>query len=485
MIVVVGLSHKSAPIEVRERLAIPRTALPDLLARLKEQKGIGEAVVLSTCNRVEVYAAAPGRTATDAELIETARSAAHVLRSVGGDPVAAHLQNVTGPAAVLHLFRVAASLDSLVVGEPQILGQLKDAIEVARGSKALGGTLGQLMHRAVRVGKRVRTETQIGAGQVSVSSVAVDLARDIFGDLAGHTALLVGAGDMAEAASKLLVKAGAKLLITNRSPERATELAREVGGETRPWADLGKSLVEADVVVSSTSAPGYVITLDLIKGIRKARRGRSLFLIDIAVPRDVEPAVGELENVYLWDVDNLSQAVAESREGRASEAGLAEAIALEEARGFATWTLEQALTPAIVGLRERTKAVLAGEVERSLNGKLKHLGAAEREALSVMVEAATNKLLHAPSTRLRALAGDPRAADYVDAIRELFALEEAADSGQPRDTPMPSGPRVSRDPDGRGVSTERPLRPSPRPPAPREAISMAVSSLSRSGPRES
>jgi glutamyl-tRNA reductase len=423
VIVVVGLSHKNAPIEVREKLAVSRGAVPGVLARLTGHRAVGEALVLSTCNRVEIYAAARGRGATEAELAEASRAALSVLEDLGGQGVLPWLVNEVGKSAVLHLFRVAASLDSLVVGEPQILGQLKDAIELAREHKTLGATLGNAMHRAVRVGKRVRTETAIGEGQVSVSSVAIDLARNIFGDLEGHTAALIGAGEMAEAASKLLVRAGARLHIVNRSPERARALAAEVGGEPRPWCDLERTLVEADIVVSSTASPGYVITQDLMKGVRKARRGRSLFLIDIAVPRDVDPKVNKLDNVYLYDVDDLSQIVNESLEGRAAEAARAAAIAEEEARGFEAWTREQALTPAIVALRARIRAVLEAELARSLAGKLRHLPPADREALGVMLDAATNKFLHRPVTRLRGLAGDPRAEDYVEALRDLFEVE--------------------------------------------------------------
>jgi glutamyl-tRNA reductase len=421
VIVVVGLSHKNAPIGVREKLAVSRANAPEVLAKLTSHRAIGEAVVLSTCNRVEVYCAR-GRAPSEAELAETARAASSILASMGGDGVASYLVQETGAPAVRHLFRVAASLDSLVVGEPQILGQLKDAIEIARESKTLGATLGNAMHRAVRVGKRVRTETAIGEGQVSVSSVAIDLARDIFGELDGRVAVLIGAGEMAEAASKLLVRAGARLRIVNRSPERAQALAAEVGGEPRPWSDLERSLIEADIVISSTSSPGYVVTVDLVKGVRKARRGRSLFLIDIAVPRDVDPRVNALENVYLYDVDDLSRVVAESLDNRAHEAERAAAIAEEEAKGFEAWTLEQALTPAIVALRARTRSVLEAELARSLSGKLRHLGEAEREALGVMLDAATNKLLHGPVTRLRALAADPRGEEYLEAVTDLFEL---------------------------------------------------------------
>lgn len=458
MIVVVGLSHKNAPIEVRERLAIGRDVVPEVLARLVSQRVIGEAVVLSTCNRVEIYAAARSRGAPAEELAEVSRAVMSVLASIGGDGISPHLTRAQGMDAVLHLFRVAASLDSLVVGEPQILGQLKEAIEIAREQRTLGQTLGNAMHRAVRVGKRVRTETAIGAGQVSVSSVAIDLAREIFGELAGHTALLIGAGEMAEAGSKLLVRAGARLLVCNRSPERGAALAEEVGGEARPWSELSRALVEADIVISSTASPNYVVTTDLVKVARKARKGRSLFLIDIAVPRDVDPAVNKLDNVYLYDVDDLSQIVAESLSGRASEAARAETITTEEARGFETWTLEQALTPAIVGLRARTRAVLAAEVERSLTGKLRHLTATDREALGIMIDAATNKLLHGPVTRLRALAADPRAGDYLEALRDLFELsaagEASPDDAAPRSEPKERAAKEHRAGSGRGAHEE-------------------------------
>jgi glutamyl-tRNA reductase len=283
---------------------------------------------------------------------------------------------------------------------------------------------------------------------------------------------------MAEAASKLLVRAGARLHIVNRSPERAQALAAEVGGEPRPWSDLERTLVEADIVISSTSSPGYVITHDLVKAARKARKGRSLFLIDIAVPRDVDPKVNKLDNVFLYDVDDLSQIVNESLEGRAAEAARAAAIAEEEARGFETWTQEQALTPAIVALRTRTRAVLEAELARSLGGKLRHLPPTDREALGMMLDAATNKLLHGPVTRLRALASDPRAEDYLDALRDLFEvpLDEAAEPGDAQAGVRPGAPS-----DGAAalpVSSDRRAVSSP-PAAP--ALMAATASARRGG----
>jgi glutamyl-tRNA reductase len=424
VIVVVGLSHKHAPIDIRERLAIDKDALAGVLAHLTAQRAIGEALVLSTCNRVEIYAA-PRRDGGD--LSDTAAAVRDVLMAMGGESISHYLTHARGKDAILHLFRVAASLDSLVVGEPQILGQLKEAIELAAEAKVLGATLGTALHRAVRVGKRVRTETAIGEGQASVSTVAVELAEQIFGDLDGRVALLVGAGEMAETAARLLARLGARLIMVNRSRERAEKLALDFGGEPRPWHDLERALVDADIAITSTSSPAFVLPFELVRRVRKARRSRSLFLIDIAVPRDIDPAVHMLDDVYLYDIDNLSQIVAESLQGRAAAASRAEAIVREEAEGFEVWNMERALGPSIVGLRSRTREVLAAEVDRSLSGRLKHLTAADREALRMMIEAATNKLLHIPVTRLKARASDPRVGDYLEALRELFDLPAAGD----------------------------------------------------------
>ena len=434
MIVVVGLSHKGTPIDVRERLAMGKEELCDAMRRLLKNPAIGEVAILSTCNRVEVYAAPrparavgeAGEASEQAALTHVERAVLGELCAIGGAPVERHLRGLKGREALRHLFRVAASLDSLVVGEPQILGQLKQAIDLAEQTRTIGGALGAAMNRAVRAGKRVRTDTEIGSGQVSVSSVAVDLAQQIFGDLAGRSALLIGAGEMAEAASKLLVRAGAGLTIVNRSPERAAALAEEVGGTPRPWGELERSLTEADIVVSSTSSPAHVVTLDLMKGVRKARRGRNLFFIDIAVPRDIDPAVNKLDGVYLYDVDDLSQIVSESLAGRAAEASRAAELVDEELAAFEQWTRGRAMAPVIVGLRERTRATLFAELEKSLAGKLRHLGPAEKQALTIMLEAATNKLLHTPVTRLRGLAGDPKVNDYVDALCDLFEIRGEA-----------------------------------------------------------
>lgn len=422
--IVVGVSHREAPIDVRERLAVDRDAAPRVLADLVARPAISEAFYLSTCNRVEVYAVPAG---SDADAAKNVTDVLEAVASRGAlPPVAPHLRTVNGTEAVRHLFRVACSLDSLVVGEPQILGQVKDAFEAARQAGTVGRYLDRAVSRALHVAKRVRSETAIGAGQVSVSSIAVDLARQILGDLGSATVLLIGAGEMAEAAAKLLVKEGARLVVVNRSIDRARDLAREHGGEARGWDDLADALVKADVAIASTAAREFVLTHPMTVQAMKARRGRSLFFIDIAVPRNVDPAVNDLDNVYLYDVDNLSQLVAESMRGRLSEADRAEALVTREMEGFETWTETLDLTDTIVALRTKTKRVVMAEVERSLAGRLKDLPEADQHALNAMVDAVVNKLLHEPVTRIKSVAASPHGDDLVHALSELFDLAPPA-----------------------------------------------------------
>jgi glutamyl-tRNA reductase len=424
VIVVVGLSHRDAPIEVRERVAIDRDDLPGLLRVLASCPSVSEVLCVSTCNRLEVYAAA--KEASDGALAAAARDVSQVLsdlgRKNGVTSLAASLQTEVGDSALRHLFRVASSLDSLVVGEPQILGQVKEAFEIARQTGTTGRLLERAMSRAFHVAKRVRSETSIGSGQVSVSSVAVDLARQIFDDLGKRTVLLLGAGEMAEAAAKLLLKSGSRLVVVNRSLERAAELAREFGGTARPWEELEAAMVGADVVIASTAARGFVITRAMIARAMKARRGRSLFFIDIALPRDVEPSANDLDNVYLYDIDNLSQIVSDSLRKRESEAAPAEALVSREAESFAAWAETRNVTGTIVALRAKVRASLLQEVDRTLSGRLRHLPDTDRKALEVMVDAAVNKLLHTPVTRIKALASDPRGEDLVKALHHLFDL---------------------------------------------------------------
>ena len=425
MIVVVGLSHRTAPIAVREKLVLNAEGLPDFLRALVQRPEVGEALLVSTCNRVELVAA--GRAGFDSDLGRVAQACIDALAQ-NAPGIAPHLYAHVGGAAVRHLFRVAASLDSMVLGEPQILGQVKEAYEVARKAGTVGSVLHRTLPRAIRAAKRVRTETAIGNGQVSVPSIAVDLTRQIFGDLSGHTALLVGSGEMAEAVARLLKVGGAKIVVVGRTLSRAEELASVVGGSARPWEALQQSLVEADVVVTSTSAPHYVVDFEMVSAARKARRGRSQFFIDLAVPRDVDPRVEKIDGQFLYNIDDLSKVVAETLSTRSREAASAEAIVGREAEGYDRWADAEQATPTIVALRTRLTASLEEELARSLRGKLKHLPADDRAALGKMIESAVNRLLHQPTIRLRQ-AAQGRAQDTLSleqltaAISELFSFD--------------------------------------------------------------
>ena len=425
MIVVVGVSHQAAPIEVREQLAVSKQAAAPFLKGLIAGSIVREAMVLSTCNRVELIAA--GETGSKDCLERVAAACATEL--VGRVPEAAgYVYRHHGAVAVRHLFRVAASLDSMVLGEPQILGQLKQAFEAACKVGTVGSALHRAIPRALRAAKRVRSETTIGSGQVSVPSVAVDLANQIFGDLSGKTALLVGSGDMGQTVARLLAAAGAAIQVLGRNATTVEQVARVVGGVPRALSDLKASLSEADVVVTSTSAPNAIVTRELVASVRRSRRGRSLFFIDLAVPRDVDPRVGELDGVFLYNVDDLSQIVAESLASRRRERDAAELIIADAAEGYERWAEAEQVTPVIKALRTRFSQVMRAELERSLRGRLKELGPLEREALEKMIDASINKILHEPSSALRSLAGDrSRDADFVESAVEvltaLFSLE--------------------------------------------------------------
>ena len=426
MIVVVGLSHRSAPVEVRERLAIPPAELPARLAEIKQRTHASELVLLSTCNRVEVIAAAQpdgGETAAalGARIVDELESRAPSVRP--------HLYLHDDRAGIEHLFRVASSLDSLVVGEPQILGQLKDAYTCARAASAVGPWLNRTFEHAFRVAKRVRSETSLGTGQVSIPTVAVDLAREIFSQLAGHKVVLVGTGEMATLVATLLGKAGAEVLVVGRTHERAREVAQRLGAQARSWDDFPALLVEADIVVSSTSAPGYVVTLDQFTHTRRQRHGRNLFLVDLAVPRDIDPRIAKLDGVFLYNVDDLSKVADAALADRHREAEKAAAIVSEEADQFLRRAHAERITPTLVALRDRFRSTLETELQHSLRGHRSPLDDKQKESLQKALAAAVEKTLHAPTERLRAWAKDDNFGDWhtdllLAAIEELFDLRE-------------------------------------------------------------
>lgn len=394
--IVIGLSHRTASIEVRERVALDELAVQALLKQLTQMGAIGEAMVLSTCNRMELYFV-PKDGVEGERAIDHALEGLHFTRSDLGKLIYLH----SGTDALRHLFRVACSLDSLVVGEPQILGQLKLAFERARALGFVGAQLHRAATRAFRAAKRVRSETKIGSGQVSIATVALDLACQIFDQLRGRTAALVGAGEMAEAIAQLLQQSGARLLILGRNKERVQALARRVGAEGRLLEELERTLVEVDVVVTSTSATLPIISFEQVRNAIKRRRGRDLFFVDVAVPRDVEERVGDLDGVYLYNVDDLSSVVAETQSNRHESARDAERVIDEELTKLERQEESEQVVPIVAALYARFAHVLQAEAERSLQTGLKSLSKEEREALGRMIEAATNKLLHRPVTHLK------------------------------------------------------------------------------------
>ncbi len=429
---VAGLSFRTAPVEVREALAVPEAEMHDALARLR-LRGLSEVALVSTCNRVEIYGQAPsedlGLAAIHAFMTERAPGAVpgnaeHFKRS-------SHFYLKRHIAAVHHTFRVAASLDSMVVGEPQILGQLKQAYLAAESAATLGSTLERCMSQAFAVAKRVRRETAIAAGAVSISSIACELARKIFGQLDGKRVMLLGAGKMGEAAARKLARMGARLTVVNRSLERAEHLAKACGGTLRPFEDLGDALIDADVVICSTGSPYFVITQEMMKQVTKARRRRPLFIIDIAVPRNVDPRVGGLGNVFLYDVDDLDVVAKANLDARQREADAAERIVQEEVSRFMRWLESLALTPTIVALRQAVQGSLRAELERTLP-RLGDLSEADRKALDKMCDAMTNKVLHAPLTALKSQAAEGQGTALLEAVQALFELDRASESMRPK-----------------------------------------------------
>lgn len=464
MIIVVGVSHKTAPVDVRERFAANREVIKEMLERLSKRPELSEVLFLSTCNRVEVVARPEGAgsdpddsPASAAALLRAAEAVREELALHGGaSKDAEFLYEKRGDDAVRHVFRVASSLDSMVLGEPQILGQVKDAYDHAVAAGALSGQLGRCVHRAFTVAKRIRTETAIGAGTVSISSIAVDLARSIFGALDSATVLLVGAGEMAEAAARSLGKDAKSIRVCNRSLERAAELAAGFGASAATLEDLEAELTLADVVVASTGSTRFVITHDMVKKVMKARRGRTLFIVDIAVPRNVDPKVHGIDNVYVFNVDDLEAQVAAAMTGRASEVVKAEAIVEDEMRSYRSWRKGLTAQPLLVSLRARTRAVLEAELERTLSTKLKHLSEADRAALVTMLDSATNKLLHAPTSRLKEKAGDEDAKELARTLEYLFDLPTARGLSGMTQPPEPPSTGTAEPPSADEPNPENP-----------------------------
>ncbi len=416
-IVLLGVNHKTAPVEVREKLALKEEDTPPLKL-FSGFPGCREAVFLSTCNRVEVIACTES-----ADLLQNLKEFWCSRAGLDPDEAGSALYEYRGKEAVKHLFRVASSLDSMIVGEPQILGQLKDAYRMASEEKSAGMILNRLLHRAFSVAKRIRTETRIASQAVSISYAAVELAKKIFGDLKGKNALLIGAGEMAELAAQHLKTNGVSgLAVANRTLQRAIDLARDLGGTAVSLDELEQELVHADIVISSTGAPGVVVTADQVKSIMRPRRHRLLFFIDIAVPRDIDPAVNSIENVYLYDIDELKEVVEENRAEREKEARKAERMVDEEVLKFLSWMDSLDIVPVIRELMARGEAIRKQELEKSCK-TLKDLTKKQQKAVDALTRSIVNKLLHHPVTSIKQCGNMENPDEFIAAACRLFNLE--------------------------------------------------------------
>jgi glutamyl-tRNA reductase len=417
---VVGISWRTAPVAVREKLAFRDDELSGALQAMTAELPVAEALLVSTCNRVEVY----GVGKSTADPTGPVRAFLATQRGLAPADVADVLYDHRGNAAVRHVFSVASALDSLVLGEAQILGQLKAAYGVAASAGTSGPLLGRCLERAFGVAKRVRTETAIARGAANVSTVAVDLAKRVFGDLTGKSVLVVGAGKMSTLAARHLYASGAQhIVVTNRSPDKAEALATEIDGIAKPWANLEALLVEADVVISSTGAREPILTRPLFKRVTKARRWRQLVVIDIAVPRDAEPAIGDFDGVYVFDIDDLEKVVAANLAERAKAAEHAARIVEHEAGQFEHWMRTQDVVPTIRALRDRFARVADAELQKTLDtlARRDHTPAQQREAIQRLVQLVVNKLLHQPTIALREAPPD-EAGMRAEILCQLFDL---------------------------------------------------------------
>ncbi|MGH9601399.1 MAG: glutamyl-tRNA reductase [Terriglobales bacterium] len=416
------MNHRTAPVEVRERLAIPESRLAEATRRLAGHPGVEEAMVLSTCNRVELLTRVTnGRVDLQSFLGE--------YFEVDAAAYAPHLYECEGRDAVRHIFRVAASLDSMIVGEPQILGQVKESYAVARSVGTVHSQLDALLTRAFAVAKRVRTETAVGSSAVSVASAAVDLARKIFGSLAGKQVFLVGAGKMSELAARHLISHGASaVFVANRTHERAVELAGKFDGQAILFEQLYETVDRADIVISSTGAPHHIFRREHGELFLNRRRNRPMFFIDIAVPRDVDPAMAKLEGIFVYDIDDLQAVVAAHVDDRQREAERAAVIVDTEVERFAARMSSLKVVPTIVSLQEHLETIRQAEVDRS-RARLGPLTPDQELAIEALTHGIINKILHTPLVTLKTAAAQPEVTTLVEVIRRLFQLGEEKRGG--------------------------------------------------------
>lgn len=419
-IILVGLSHNTAPVEIRERLSFSGEQLIAGILRLRDYEEILECVILSTCNRVEVYV-----TVEKPELgVARIKDFLHASQpDIPLEKITQHLYTHKNDGVVKHLFRVAASLDSMVIGEVQILGQVKDAFDCALLNKTTGVVLNKLFKKAIFTAKRVRTETRIGESAVSISFAAVELAKKIFSNLRSKTGMLIGAGEMGELAAQNLVNSGIKeIVVSNRNYDRALDLARSYNGRAARFEDFLQEMVNVDVVICSTGAPNYVIRYEDVQEMIHQRKNRPLFFIDISVPRNIDPEINKIGNVFLYDIDDLEAVVETNLKTRREEAEKGEQIIAEELGKFTQWFKSLEVVPTIIALKDKVEEIRRKELERTM-GRLRSLSPEEVQIIDALTNTIINKILHNPLVALKLEAHSTNGLLYAEAVRKLFDLE--------------------------------------------------------------
>jgi glutamyl-tRNA reductase len=423
-VVVVGINYKTAPVEIREKLTFGEPELADAMKRLQQQKSILENVIVSTCNRTEIYA-----------VVDQLHTGRYYIKAfladwfhIDIDTIAPYLNVLENEAAVEHLFRVASGLDSMILGETQILGQVKTSYLLAQEAGTVGTIFNHLFKQAVTFAKRAHSETEIGANAVSVSYAAVELAKKIFGDLSSKHVLIIGAGKMGELAAQNLYGNGVKkVTVVNRTLEKAEELAKKFAGTAKSLCELSCALLEADIVISSTGAKDYIITKEMMAPVERMRKGRPLFMVDIAVPRDLDPAIAELESIFLYDIDDLEGIVQANLAEREKAARQIEHMIGTELVAFQQWLQTLGVVPVIAALREKALAIQA-ETMKSIERKLPHLSERDRKVLNKHTKSIINQLLRDPILRAKELAAEPNAEEALKLFMKIFNIEDAVEA---------------------------------------------------------
>ena len=419
-LILVGVNHKTTPVEIREKLAFTKGKIEESVDRLLNFPDIIEHTILSTCNRVEIYARANGQNSA----IQSIKQFICDFHGLSAVQLEEHFYSYSNEAAIEHLFRVSSSLDSMILGEAQILGQVKDAYSLAKDLRSTGLVLNQLFEKAFSIAKKVREETGIAERSVSISSAAVELAQKIFDDLENHTVMLVGTGEMAELAAKHLISYGVKTVyVTSRTYERAANLARTLNGSALDFEAFKNELYRADIVITSTSASSFIITKDMVEKAIQERKNKPIFFIDIAVPRDIEPDVNDLENVYLYDIDDLHVVVSANMKEREKESENAMHLISQEVNKFNNWLGTLDAVPTIVEIRKRVENIGNQEMERTLK-KIPHLSEEDKKIIYQMKNSMINKILHKPTIKLKQKTQSEDGHIYLKAIRHLFHLDD-------------------------------------------------------------